>query len=285
MSNQYNTAVGYIEHPEGKKINQMTVGEVKKYGRYLIDKTRGRADLGLPEEYGSSAQGAYQMTNDFRTDWASSLYGDDYKNKVFNKQTQDDIMRHYLSKVDDQRVYDNFQGLQKAGITPDKISQLDDNDLMEAIRATETGSGIKEGWLGARLKKNPSEEGLASSSVVVKQPEPSGLGEKLARNPSTVPSTPTAGAGTKRSVPKSTEKEDVELLSYFSPKESEGLAKKAQEEALKERQKKLSQGFSNISKSLQNMGLSGNSNLAYNTASQNTPVKSKKINGNNRLHF
>ena len=292
MKNQYGTSVGFIQHPEGKKVNQMTLGEVKQWGRQLIEQTRGRKDLGLPEHLGSSAKGAYQMNNDFLEDWAGDLYGDDYQDVVFNKDTQDSIMRNYLDKVEPKRVYSNFEGLKKAGVTPDKIASLNDEDIMYAIRATETGSGLEDGWLESRLNKSPENasqtpsqpapEGLAASftSVVPSNDRiPVNLNNNQGRNPQYVASdsavSPESAA---RREPLSKTK-DVEFLSYDAPvMETEGLAAKAKKEEADKRKQKLSNSFNNLFNSLSQNGLAGN-------VANNTPTKTKKISSNSRLHF
>lgn len=75
-----------------KPVSTMTIGEVIDFGRNtLIPNTRGNAQLGLKPGEGSSAQGAFQITQGTADLYGKKLFGEGYKNIVFSPEVQDKI--------------------------------------------------------------------------------------------------------------------------------------------------------------------------------------------------
>lgn len=148
ISNPYNTSVK--NYQSDIPLTDMTVSQAQDWGKTLINKTRGDKSLGLSEKYGSSAKGAYQMTNPFIENWGEKAFGKDIYNRKFDKDTQEGIMDYYLnhnlSKGNYNRILSDFQGLKNTGITPQQLGSLSSQQIRNAILATESGAGLPKDW-------------------------------------------------------------------------------------------------------------------------------------------
>lgn len=90
-ANWYNTVVGNLPSP--RPIQEMTMGELEDFGKELIKRTKGNTGLGLGPGQGSSALGGFQVINPTRASHAAKLYGEGWRNKVYDADTQEAIGR------------------------------------------------------------------------------------------------------------------------------------------------------------------------------------------------
>jgi hypothetical protein len=89
----FDTVVGFGQFGNSTKpITSMNLGEAVEFGKQvLIPGTRGNASLGLSGNQGSSAMGAYQLTQGTITDIAPKVFGKDWKNIPMTAENQDKI--------------------------------------------------------------------------------------------------------------------------------------------------------------------------------------------------
>lgn len=88
-SNWYNTVVNNLPSP--RPIQEMTMGELEDFGKDLIKLTKGNTSLGLKPNEGSSALGGFQVINPTRASHAAKLYGEGWRNRVYDADTQEAI--------------------------------------------------------------------------------------------------------------------------------------------------------------------------------------------------
>ena len=148
ITNPYDVSVKHYK--SDVPLSAMTVGQAQNWGNQLINLTRGDSSLGLKDGYGSSAKGAYQMTNPFIQNWGEKAFGKDLYTRKFDKDTQEGIMDYYINHNISNKNYgqflSDFQGLQKTGITSAQLSTLTPEQIRNAILATETGKGLPKNW-------------------------------------------------------------------------------------------------------------------------------------------
>jgi hypothetical protein len=158
----YDTVVGNL--PYGK-ITDMTLGELKQLGQEVIAKTKGRADLGLPADKGSSAMGRYQMINPTREGLARARFGENWENIRYTPEVQEQLAAdlYNQNKGDYSRISGQWEGAKKS-----KALQSNPNMPWEQARLEigkyETGDGEYVGL--------PTEKGLAATKVLVADSTP-----------------------------------------------------------------------------------------------------------------
>jgi hypothetical protein len=86
----YDATVGFQATPT--PISGMTMGQAVDFGeKSLIPATRGRADLGLPPDLGSSAMGPFQITASTMKDLGPKVFGDKWKDTPMTPENQDKL--------------------------------------------------------------------------------------------------------------------------------------------------------------------------------------------------
>lgn len=92
ISDPYNTVYGngIFSTPEklvGKKLTEMTMGEVQEYQKKLVVETRGK--IPGAGSLGTSAVGAYQLISSTLANSAEKVFGKSWKSVKFTPETQD----------------------------------------------------------------------------------------------------------------------------------------------------------------------------------------------------
>lgn len=84
------TVVGWASSPA--PVSQMPIRDVIKYGReVLIPSNRGK--YGNPPDKGSSASGAFQITQETLQEFGRKVLGDDWESQPFNYENQEKIAK------------------------------------------------------------------------------------------------------------------------------------------------------------------------------------------------
>jgi hypothetical protein len=165
MSNltAYDTVVGNL--PYGK-ITDMTLGELKQLGKEVIAKTKGRSDLGLPEDEGSSAMGRYQIINPTREELARARFGGNWQNVKYTPEVQEQLAAdlYNQNKGNYSKIAGRWEGAKQSKALQDNPNMPWEQARLE-IGKYETGDG--EYITGGNYSSLPTEKGLAATKVVV----------------------------------------------------------------------------------------------------------------------
>jgi hypothetical protein len=119
--NPYSAILGYGQYgkPLDAKgapidITTMKTGDVQEFGKTLIDKTRNNAELGLAGTgKGSSAMGAWQITNENREKYGPQLFGANWKDVPYNSDTQDKYAQAIYNDTKGGNLSDIWTSLKK----------------------------------------------------------------------------------------------------------------------------------------------------------------------------
>lgn len=93
QGNPYDTVVGFGQFGNSQKpITQMSIGEAIQFGKdVLIPGTRNNAQLGLSGGKGSSAMGAYQITQGTLEEFAPKVLGANWRDQPMSPENQERI--------------------------------------------------------------------------------------------------------------------------------------------------------------------------------------------------
>jgi hypothetical protein len=137
--NAYDTVVGNL--PYGK-ITDMTLGELRQLGQEVISRTKGRSDLGLPADKGSSAMGRYQMINPTREGLARARFGENWENIRYTPEVQEQLAAdlYNQNRGDYSRISGQWEGAKKSKALRDNPNMPWEQARLE-IGKYETGDG------------------------------------------------------------------------------------------------------------------------------------------------
>lgn len=137
--NPYDVAVGFT--PTSKPITSMSVGEAIQHGKdVLIPATRGRADLGLSADLGSSAMGPFQITASTMEEIAPKVLGPDWKNVSMTPDTQDKLAKELFDTRKDKDLSKTWTSLPDS--TPGAYKDKSWEDMRQIIAQGEVGTGL-----------------------------------------------------------------------------------------------------------------------------------------------
>lgn len=87
-----NSVVGNVKL--GVPVTTMRIGDMAdKVDKPLIEATRGRSDLGLPKDKGSSATGLFQFIGSTRDTYAEKALGPNWRNELYTPENQDKMAK------------------------------------------------------------------------------------------------------------------------------------------------------------------------------------------------
>lgn len=137
--NPWDTAVGFTQ--TSKPISGMSVGEAVQHGKdVLIPQTKGRADLGLPPNLGSSAMGPFQITASTIEEIAPKVLGPDWKNASMTPETQDKLAKELFEQRKDRDLSKTWTSLPDK--TPGAYKDKSWDEMRQIIAQGEVGTGL-----------------------------------------------------------------------------------------------------------------------------------------------
>lgn len=108
--NPYDVTVGFQATPT--PISGMTMGQAVDYGeKTLIPATRGREDLGLPPDLGSSAVGPFQITSSTLKGLGPKVFGDGWKDTPMTAENQDKLAKQLFEDRKDGNLASTWTSL------------------------------------------------------------------------------------------------------------------------------------------------------------------------------
>ena len=110
----FDVVLGYGRYGNtDRPLTQMTMGEVQDFGKnVLIPATRNRSELGLAGTgKGSSAQGAFQITQQTLEEYAPRVIGSNWRNEPFSPENQERIAKAIFEDRKHGNLKDTWQGL------------------------------------------------------------------------------------------------------------------------------------------------------------------------------
>lgn len=110
----FDVVVGYGKYGNtSKPLTQMTMGEVQQFGKdVLIPNTRNKSELGLGGTgKGSSAVGAFQITQQTMEQYAPKVIGSDWRNQPFSPENQEKIAKALFEERKNGNLKETWQGL------------------------------------------------------------------------------------------------------------------------------------------------------------------------------
>lgn len=114
QGNPYDALVGWGKFGKtDKPLTEMTLGEAMNFGKQvLIPNTRNSTELGLAGTgKGSSAMGAYQITQGTLQDFAPRVLGKDWQNQKFTPEVQDKLAEAIYNERRSGNLKETFAGL------------------------------------------------------------------------------------------------------------------------------------------------------------------------------
>lgn len=144
-----------------RPVSQMKIGEVIQHGReVLIPSNKGK--FGNPPDKGSSASGAFQITQETLNDFGPDVLGPDWENQPFNFENQEKIAKAIYEKSKNGNLKKRWAGLKNS--TPGYYKDIPWEQARADILKGELGNDIY-----ARMEQN-GYFGTAAGSAGVPAP-------------------------------------------------------------------------------------------------------------------
>lgn len=142
--NPFDTVVGFGQFGNSQKpITSMSFGEAIDFGKQvLIPGTKGNASLGLPPDKGSSAMGAYQLTQGTISDYAPKVLGKDWKNLPMTAENQDKIAEALFNDRKSGNLKDTWVSLPNS--TPGAYKDKTWKEVRDQITQGEVGKPVSQ---------------------------------------------------------------------------------------------------------------------------------------------
>ena len=142
QGNPYDTVVGFGQFGNSQKpITQMTIGEAIQFGKdVLIPETRGNASLGLPPDKGSSAMGAYQITQGTLEEFAPRVLGANWRDQPMSPENQERIAEAIFEARKGGNLKETWAALPNS--TPGAYANRSWNEVRQEIAQREVGAQL-----------------------------------------------------------------------------------------------------------------------------------------------
>jgi len=155
-SSPYNTVVGFGRFGQPPKpLTQMTMGEVVAFGRNVLIPNSRAAGVGRDSRgtIGSSASGAYQITQETMRNIAPGLFGDKWRSMPYSEQNQDAMGRLLFEQNKSGNLKQIWQGLPDS--TPGAYANMTWDQMKPIIHQYESGGQGGGGGPGAGVGVDP----------------------------------------------------------------------------------------------------------------------------------
>ena len=169
----YDTVVGNGQFGSpSQPLSSMTIGQAIEFGQnVLIPGTRGNRQLGLPADKGSSAMGAFQITQQTLQDYAPKALGADWKDQPMSAANQDKIAEAIFNDRKQGNLADTWVSLPDK--TPGAYADKSWEEMRQVIARGEVGMDLPsmqevaaaQGQLGQRIMSNNAADGAAQDLV------------------------------------------------------------------------------------------------------------------------
>lgn len=149
----FDTVVGFGQFGNSQKpITSMTLGEAVDFGKnVLIPGTRGNAQLGLSPGQGSSAMGAYQITQGTLNDYGPKVFGKDWKSTPMTAENQDKIAEALFNDRKGGNLKETWTSLPNS--TPGNYANAPWERVRDLITQGEVGSPVSQMLSNATLRQ------------------------------------------------------------------------------------------------------------------------------------
>lgn len=172
-SSAYDTVVGNGQFGSpSQPLSSMSIGQAIDFGQnVLIPGTRGNRQLGLPADKGSSAMGAFQITQQTLQDYAPKALGADWKDQPMSAANQDKIAEAIFNDRKQGNLADTWVSLPDK--TPGAYADKSWEEMRQVIARGEVGMDLPsmqevaaaQGQLGQRTMANNAADGAAQDLV------------------------------------------------------------------------------------------------------------------------
>ena len=169
----YDTVVGNGQFGSpSQPLSSMSIGQAIEFGQnVLIPGTRGNRQLGLPADKGSSAMGAFQITQQTLQDYAPKALGADWKDQPMSAANQDKIAEAIFNDRKQGNLADTWVSLPDK--TPGAYADKSWEEMRQVIARGEVGMDLPsmqevaaaQGQLGQRTMSNNAADGAAQDLV------------------------------------------------------------------------------------------------------------------------
>ena len=169
----YDTVVGNGQFGSpSQPLSSMSIGQAIEFGQnVLIPGTRGNRQLGLPADKGSSAMGAFQITQETLQEYARGALGSDWKNQPMSAENQEKIAEAIFNDRKQGNLADTWVSLPDS--TPGAYANTPWSEMRQIIAQGEVGQRLPsmeeiaaaQGQLGQRTMSNNAADGAAQDLV------------------------------------------------------------------------------------------------------------------------
>jgi uncharacterized protein YfcZ (UPF0381/DUF406 family) len=177
----YDTVVGNGQFGSpSQPLSSMSIGQAIEFGQnVLIPGTRGNRQLGLPADKGSSAMGAFQITQETLQDYAPKALGSDWQKQPMSAANQDKIAEAIFNDRKQGNLADTWVSLPDK--TPGAYAGKSWEEMRQVIARGEVGMELPgiddllaasanevaaaQGQLGSRVMSNNAADGAAQDLV------------------------------------------------------------------------------------------------------------------------
>ena len=169
----YDTVVGNGQFGSpSQPLSSMTIGQAIDFGQnVLIPGTRGNRQLGLPADEGSSAMGAFQITQQTLQGYAREALGADWKDQPMSAANQDKIAEAIFNDRKNGNLAKTWVSLPDS--TPGAYANTPWSEMRQIIAQGEVGQRLPsmeeiaaaQGQLGQRTMSNNAADGAAQDLV------------------------------------------------------------------------------------------------------------------------
>lgn len=169
----YDTVVGNGQFGSpSQPLSSMSIGQAIDFGQnVLIPGTRGNRQLGLPADKGSSAMGAFQITQETLQDYARGALGSDWKDQPMSAENQEKIAEAIFNDRKQGNLADTWVSLPDS--TPGAYANTPWSEMRQIIARGEVGMDLPsmqevaaaQGQLGQRTMANNAADGAAQDLV------------------------------------------------------------------------------------------------------------------------
>ena len=144
QGNPFDVVVGFGAFGNSSKpITQMSIGEAIQFGKdTLIPGTRNNASLGLSGGKGSSAMGAYQITQQTLQDYAPKVLGADWQSQPMSAENQDKIAEAIFNDRKNGNLKDTWAALPNTA--PGAYKDVPWEQMRQEIARREVGANLEQ---------------------------------------------------------------------------------------------------------------------------------------------
>lgn len=181
-----------------KPVTQSNFGEVHDFGKTLINNTRNAPELGLANTgKGSSAQGAFQITNQTLEEFGPKVLGSNWRDQPASLENQEKIAKAIFEASKEGNLKNRWAALPDS--TPGAYKDVPWSEMRNLITKPESGTAIGD------YEARNAAASLAQAAAVGNAPDPmlaqtAGMGAGSIPQPLSPSEASVAVAGTAREI-------------------------------------------------------------------------------------